>query len=1105
MIKNNEIHRPLSGEIRKEQFHPSYLNRFKHIGTISEHTGCVNRLAWSEDGAVLASCSDDLQLSIWRFDKEDSTSCNVIQTSHTNNIYGLRFLPQNENKAIISGGIDGLVEVHKLTDDFRYQASSEKLYCHNLSVKYIETEPKSPYLFFSAGDDGCVRQYDSRLKNWGCNSVINTFNPVGSMYNSSNCLLQYKNGVKIHSVRVNPVDTQLIAVTNNSNKVHVYDRRMMSLKCPSIGDVEDPQSIASFCPEHLTNNHGAYSTYAEFSPCGKNILASFHSDNSYVFPLYESSRKEEVNVLDESDSNSIAAPLPWRIRLSEAKTRCEKNILAKEAIEIGTKALEIGLNITSYNMFTRAIDISQLSITINDIFDNEDNSLDIAKQTYINAVFLRAKVCEKRGFAGDDITGLEDIEIFLSNNPDDFDGLIKKCKFLLNLNRVTEAIEGLNKISYLLNIQSKDSNHLLYIQNEIDALRMKAACITLENRNNASNAASSTKHMTKKAKTNVESIQSLTTEALAQLPVQSNMLDSNKVVEENLQTRVRKRSNSEDYKNAALFSFVRQMSVTIRDDSPPVTSTGKRIASFDSLDSALLESTNNVAVATDKSLKVITKYSQRFIGASNIATDMKESVFLGSNGEYVAGGSDDGRFFIWDRFSGEILLCRSADPDVLSCIQGHPTLPIIATSGLDESVRIWGPGSLKTSFKGFNKNDPFKAQCGKLELPELSRMRLNRGVSPVYSSNGPHDEALLLPVTRNSSEEEKSSSVNRSGYNNSNSLSNSSQSASNSSTMASANNVLSSSEEGHSASNSDNGSSFNDNENETSVEEENGNGSTGSNRKGVAFTTVKKQLVSESVPVASNTNVTANNSKKMKKEKSDSSNNSDSNEEGYTGSDSFGTSSNNNNNTTNSSGSSNNSINKMKKSGSNKSLNALVTSNSNKDKNPETTSGSATCDQSNQDFSSSSNNSDKNSDNEMDVGLGGIFWEDRQNNCDKVPVNPEKGVSQQIVPTNSESKRISLSVYRKALKKAVEGHPMDADEALALEEIVAENQKLSKFNPSPLFYRQMSINHHSAWNNVNEENVVDTTVTEYSNANVNTGNNITLPAVLSSNHNCSQS
>ena len=606
----------------REQFHPSCkyiqyvnilynadLNRFKHIGTISEHTGCVNRLAWSEDGAVLASCSDDLQLSIWKFHDEDISACNLVQTSHTNNIYGLRFLPQNDNKVIISAGMDGLVEIHHLANDIKSRVKSEKLYCHNLPVKYVETEPRCPNLFFSAGEDSCVRQYDARLKNWGCNSTSNGLNPIGSMFDSANCLLQYKSGVKIHSVRVNPIDTHLIAVATNYNKVHVYDRRMASLKMPSYGAVDEMESVTSFCPEHLINNHGAYSTYAEFSPCGKHILASFHSDNSYVFPIQKMTSEEETKVL----SDELTAPLPWRIKLSEAHSRSEKNALAKEAIEIGSRALDIGLNITSYNMFTRAIDISLLSIAVNDIFNNEDKSLDIAKQTHIAALSWRAKVCEKRGFPGDDVIGLADTEMFLKSHPDDFDGLIKKCKFLLNLNRVAEAIEGLNNISYLLNVQTNDSSHLLSIQNEIDALKVKAACIEVDNKA-ISNTLSShnSRRSAKKSKTSVESIQILTTEALALLPMQSNILDSHKIVDDNLQLKVKKISNSDESKNEALFSFVRRMSDTIRDDTPhPITSTGKRVASFDSLDSMNVNSAN--AVDESSKAKLVTKYSQRFV------------------------------------------------------------------------------------------------------------------------------------------------------------------------------------------------------------------------------------------------------------------------------------------------------------------------------------------------------------------------------------------------------------------------------------------------------------------------------------------------------------
>ena len=50
----------------------------------------------------------------------------------------------------------------------------------------------------------------------------------------------------------------------------------------------------------------------------------------------------------------------------------------------------------------------------------------------------------------------------------------------------------------------------------------------------------------------------------------------------------------------------------------------------------------------------------------------------------------------------------------------------------------------------------------------------------------------------------------------------------------------------------------------------------------------------------------------------------------------------------------------------------------------------------------------------------------------------------------ASSSSISLTVYRRALQQAVEGLPIDADEALALEEIIAENQLLAKNSKSSL-------------------------------------------------------
>ena len=48
-------------------------------------------------------------------------------------------------------------------------------------------------------------------------------------------------------------------------------------------------------------------------------------------------------------------------------------------------------------------------------------------------------------------------------------------------------------------------------------------------------------------------------------------------------------------------------------------------------------------------------------------------------------GSDDGRLFLWDVATGDLLQLRSADPYGLLCVAPHPHLPLAATSGLDDA------------------------------------------------------------------------------------------------------------------------------------------------------------------------------------------------------------------------------------------------------------------------------------------------------------------------------------------------------------------------------------------------------------------------------------
>lgn len=84
-------------------------------------------------------------------------------------------------------------------------------------------------------------------------------------------------------------------------------------------------------------------------------------------------------------------------------------------------------------------------------------------------------------------------------------------------------------------------------------------------------------------------------------------------------------------------------------------------------------------------------YSSRFCGHCNTTTDIKEANFFGGRGQYVVAGSDDGKFFIWDTETTNIVRVLRGDESIVNCLQGHPTAPILATSGIDPVVRLWQP------------------------------------------------------------------------------------------------------------------------------------------------------------------------------------------------------------------------------------------------------------------------------------------------------------------------------------------------------------------------------------------------------------------------------
>ncbi len=57
----------------------------------------------------------------------------------------------------------------------------------------------------------------------------------------------------------------------------------------------------------------------------------------------------------------------------------------------------------------------------------------------------------------------------------------------------------------------------------------------------------------------------------------------------------------------------------------------------------------------------------------------------------MACGSDDGRVYIYCSDSGLLLRTLEADEDIVNCIQAHPQCAMLATSGIENVVRLWSP------------------------------------------------------------------------------------------------------------------------------------------------------------------------------------------------------------------------------------------------------------------------------------------------------------------------------------------------------------------------------------------------------------------------------
>ncbi|CAD5121988.1 DgyrCDS10441 [Dimorphilus gyrociliatus] len=135
-------------------------------------------------------------------------------------------------------------------------------------------------------------------------------------------------------------------------------------------------------------------------------------------------------------------------------------------------------------------------------------------------------------------------------------------------------------------------------------------------------------------------------------------------------------------------------------------------------------------------------FQNRYCGHCNTTTDIKEVNFWGSSGQFVMAGSDDAKIFIWDRKTENQLITLSGDDSIVNCLQPHPYTCLLASSGIDPVVKLWGPLSENEENKYLiTDSDKVASENQKrMNSDPLETMLLSMGQSIRYLERQESDE-----------------------------------------------------------------------------------------------------------------------------------------------------------------------------------------------------------------------------------------------------------------------------------------------------------------------------------------------------------------------------
>ncbi|XP_023524082.1 WD and tetratricopeptide repeats protein 1-like isoform X2 [Cucurbita pepo subsp. pepo] len=655
------------------QMHSSLIQRLSQEKELEGHQGCVNAVAWNSSGSLLISGSDDTRINIWNY--SGRKLLHSVETGHSANIFCTKFVPETSDELVVSGAGDAEVRLFNLSrlrgrgHDDNAIASSALYQCHTRRVKKLAVEIGNPNVVWSASEDGTLRQHDFR-EGMSCP-------PDGASHQEChNVLLDLRCGAKrsladpprqtlaLKSCDISTTRPHLLLVGGSDAFARLYDRRMLPPLSSSQKRMSPPPCVNYFCPMHLSDRvrSGLHLTHVTFSPNGEEILLSYSGEHVYLMNVNHAGQSTMQYTSGDVSKLMSFTPILNGLELQYPISNLSNSLpldKCRKLLQIAEKCTEVG------NYFG-GIE------ACNEILDGYGRNIGVIFKH--DSLCTRAGLLLKRKWKNDVHMAIRDCYSARKIDQSSFRAHYYMSEALSQLGRHKEALDFAFAAQYLAPSNPE-------VAEKVESVKRDLAAAESEKSNKSNDGA-------------------LRSAPLGGVLSLSDFLYRSDANSDVSQDGLRSEREDSDYDEEVELDFETLSGDEAHDVDSNVLQGSLNLRIHRRIDPARERVGANGTCGSPSSSQndgilyqpePVIDMKQRYVGHCNIGTDIKQASFLGQRGEYVASGSDDGRWFIWEKGTGRLIKILVGDGAVVNCVQSHPFDCAIATSGIDNTIKLWTP------------------------------------------------------------------------------------------------------------------------------------------------------------------------------------------------------------------------------------------------------------------------------------------------------------------------------------------------------------------------------------------------------------------------------